>query len=313
MSKAPAMPLFCGDYLKDTPDLSLEEHGAYLLLLMYTWANGCKPLPDDDDRLARRLRVTRERWQKKLRPVLEPLFDLTDGTWRSHRLEKEWAYVQERIAHKREIGAKGGRPRTKPPENGPKPSASNREDFSQSSSDKPLKYNDTAKPTGFPQLNLQETYSSPSSAYAEESRGDSPVSVDSNPARGRVAEPTRALQTSGVVVPIGRLEVLPDRWVLPDEWRWIAEKEGLADVDGSAFKFAMWWRGRRDRGERDAAKSASGWADAWLWWVKGDVKREQERGHGRRYAASGSGTGRDEAIHAGIEAARLACERMDTR
>src|SRR4051812_14992625 len=95
MTQAPSMPLFCGDYLKDTPDLTPEEHGSYLLILMYTWANGCTPMPDDDERIARRLRVSKERWVKKIRPSIEPFFDLSGGTWRSPRLEKEWKYVAD--------------------------------------------------------------------------------------------------------------------------------------------------------------------------------------------------------------------------
>lgn len=171
MSKAPSMPLFCGDYLKDTPDLSLEEHGAYLLLLMYTWSNGCRPLPDDDDRIARRLRITKERWQKKLRPVLAPLFDLADGSWRSPRLEKEWSYVQERIEAKRRAGALGGRPPKHDPDNGPENSPisgeSVRRNMAEDQRANRMKNNKTTKANGFAPHNLQESSPSPSSAYAE--------------------------------------------------------------------------------------------------------------------------------------------------
>ena len=174
MSKAPSLPLFCGDYLKDTPDLSLEEHGAYLMLLMYTWSNGCRPLPDDDDRIARRLRITKERWVKRLRPILAPLFDLSDGNWRSPRLEKEWAYVQEKIRAKRANGSLGGRPPKNDPGNGPENSpvseAKVQCNTPESHDDKPLKYNDTPKANGFVPHNLQETSPSPSieSTFHEE-------------------------------------------------------------------------------------------------------------------------------------------------
>lgn len=95
MSQSPAMPLFPDAYLADTMDLSLEEHGAYLKLLMITWRNNGEPLPDDDARIARMLGVTAARWKTKLRPVLARFFDLSEGTWRQKRLEKEWRYVIE--------------------------------------------------------------------------------------------------------------------------------------------------------------------------------------------------------------------------
>lgn len=95
MSQAPAMPLFCDAYLADTMHLSLEEHGAYLKLLMITWRNNGKPLPDDDGRLARMLGITPAKWRTKLRPVLAPFFDLSEGAWRQKRLEKEWRISQK--------------------------------------------------------------------------------------------------------------------------------------------------------------------------------------------------------------------------
>lgn len=161
MSQAPSMPLFCGDYLKDTADLTPEEHGAYLLILMYTWANGCKPMPDDDERIARRLRISKDRWAKKIRPTLEPFFDLSGGSWRSPRLEREWEYVSGYITKQSEKGKASAEKREKArgknqnhPKDFPEQNSENRDDNS-------LKNNDTIstavgqrlQPQGQPELN----------------------------------------------------------------------------------------------------------------------------------------------------------------
>lgn len=44
------LPLYTGDYLRDTRHLSMSEHGAYLLMLTYCW-DSKGPLPLDERRL----------------------------------------------------------------------------------------------------------------------------------------------------------------------------------------------------------------------------------------------------------------------
>lgn len=169
----PSMPLFCGDYLADTKHLTLEQHGAYMLLLMITWRNNGRALPDDDDLLARYLAVTKDRWLKKIRPALEPLFDLTGGTWRSGRLEHEWRYVQEKIAAKRATGALGGRPRKNGPQNAPDSPSTTREESLQTPDANHLKDNETPKPNGYSSVSdFKTTHPPSSSAYAEKGEED---------------------------------------------------------------------------------------------------------------------------------------------
>lgn len=96
-SAAPAIPLFGDAYLADTRHLSLEEHGAYLQLIMIAWRiDGCC-LPDDDARLARMLGVTPSRW-RKLKPVVMAFWTLENGVWKQARLSKERQFVEEKRA-----------------------------------------------------------------------------------------------------------------------------------------------------------------------------------------------------------------------
>jgi uncharacterized protein YdaU (DUF1376 family) len=82
------MPLYVGDYLRDTMHLSTLEHGAYLLLLMHYWTNG--PLPNDDDALAWIARVQTHHWNLNLKPKLMPFFYLRkDGYFHQKRSDLE--------------------------------------------------------------------------------------------------------------------------------------------------------------------------------------------------------------------------------
>lgn len=98
------MPLYVGDYLRDTPHLSVEEHGAYLLLLMALWTKGT--LPASPDALARVARVTPYRWAK-LAPILMPFFTVADGMLRHKRVDSERSHSIE-VAGKRSAAGKAG-------------------------------------------------------------------------------------------------------------------------------------------------------------------------------------------------------------
>jgi uncharacterized protein YdaU (DUF1376 family) len=93
----PSIPLFGDAYLADTRHLSLEEHGAYLQLIMIAWRiEGCC-LPDDDARLARMLGCTAAKW-KKLKPAVMAFWSLENGSWKQARLTKERKFVEEKRA-----------------------------------------------------------------------------------------------------------------------------------------------------------------------------------------------------------------------
>lgn len=94
MAEFPAMPLFTDAYLADTIHLSTIEHGAYLLLLMVAWRTRGNRLPDDNRLLARYTKCTMGQWLR-IRPALEPFFDVADGVWVQGRLMDEANHVRQ--------------------------------------------------------------------------------------------------------------------------------------------------------------------------------------------------------------------------
>ncbi len=111
MAKLPVLPVYTDAYLGDTMHLSLEEHGAYLKLLMIIWRNN-GPIPDDDQRIARMLGITTQRWKEKLKPTISTFFDLSSGTWLQKRLENERKKISNYSSSMAQNGMKGGRPKS---------------------------------------------------------------------------------------------------------------------------------------------------------------------------------------------------------
>lgn len=99
------MPIYIGDYLRDTAELSDAEHGAYLLLLMHYWLKGGE-IGSDVDRLARVARTQPE----TARFILGYYFTLENGNYKNKRADIEMANADSRRTSARDNGLKGGRP-----------------------------------------------------------------------------------------------------------------------------------------------------------------------------------------------------------
>lgn len=87
------MPLFVGDYLKDTGELTNEEHGIYLKLLMFMWCQGGF-LKNDPRILCRLTGVSYRRWA----PIwanLERYFYVDGDTLRHTKVEKTLRKARE--------------------------------------------------------------------------------------------------------------------------------------------------------------------------------------------------------------------------
>jgi uncharacterized protein YdaU (DUF1376 family) len=96
------MPLYIGDYLRDTGHLTTLQHGAYLLLIMHYWEHG--GLPAADAEKARVCRLTGRQWSSNCL-ALASLFH--DG-WKHKRIDAELE-KQRIISEKRQVfGKKGG-------------------------------------------------------------------------------------------------------------------------------------------------------------------------------------------------------------
>ena len=81
------MPIYWGDYFRDTRHLTTEEHGAYLLLIGAYWARGAA-LPNNDSALAKMAGASHQKW-KYLKRNLSEFFAISEASWRHERVEKE--------------------------------------------------------------------------------------------------------------------------------------------------------------------------------------------------------------------------------
>lgn len=99
--------MYVQDYLAATARLSMLEHGAYMLLLAYYYADE-KPLPADPDELYLMVRAMTPADRKAVDKVLRLYFALEPDGYHNVRADHEIAAAKTA----RENGGYGGRPKT---------------------------------------------------------------------------------------------------------------------------------------------------------------------------------------------------------
>lgn len=87
--RAPAFQFYPRDFIGDldVAAASLEEVGAYTLLLCYAWLK--EGLPDEPDKLARALHISRAKFDRLWEALAEKFPASTDGRLRNPRQEEE--------------------------------------------------------------------------------------------------------------------------------------------------------------------------------------------------------------------------------
>lgn len=106
MSSVPFMQLYVSDYLSDTLELTTEQHGAYLLLLMTMWRSGAS-LKNDEKKLCRIARVSPSRW-RLVWPHIQHFFYVDGSEIRNSRLDKEYEKAASISIKRIEAGRAGG-------------------------------------------------------------------------------------------------------------------------------------------------------------------------------------------------------------
>lgn len=116
--------LYPGDYLRDTGELSLIQHGAFLLLMASCYSTE-KGLPSEPMGLFRITSALTPEEQEATLFVANRFFKLCDdGRLRSERIDEDIQKAKVRIEAAKANGAKGGRPpkaKQNPDETGNKP------------------------------------------------------------------------------------------------------------------------------------------------------------------------------------------------
>ena len=106
MSKIPMQQWYPDAHIADTANLTLEEQGAYRLLMDHMWIKGGH-LRDNDKEIARLLRISIKRWQK-IKPRLVDYLIIDLGIISQKRIQKDYKRACEISKKNAENGKVGG-------------------------------------------------------------------------------------------------------------------------------------------------------------------------------------------------------------
>lgn len=102
------MPVYTGDYHRDTRHLTPEEHGCYLLLLIHCWDQK-GPIPLDERRQCGIVNARSGGEIESLRRVLAEFFVRMDDGWYNPRMSEEIARAEQISAGRRKGGLEKAR------------------------------------------------------------------------------------------------------------------------------------------------------------------------------------------------------------
>lgn len=242
------MPLYWGDYLRDTMHLRTEGHGAYLLLISHYWTTG-GPLPDDDDHLSAVTKLEANRWQT-LKQTLAKFFTVTDGLWRHGRIDAELERAVSISDARRKAGKNGG-----------KASARTRAKVS-------TQANTEATPQANTEANTEATTEASEQQNATPSQPQSPIEKKEPPNGG--SKENRGTR-------------LPDNWAPSATLRQWCVDEGYSDADVQAEldKFRDYWPAQPGAKGRKAD-----WDATFRNWMRNSGRSKREGGGQLALAAS---------------------------
>lgn len=106
MSKIPMQPWYPDAHIAETSNLTLEEQGAYRLLMDHMWRNHAY-INDSDKDIARTLRISVKRWLK-IKKRLEGFLMFAEGKITQKRLLKDYMEACEKSKRNAENGKIGG-------------------------------------------------------------------------------------------------------------------------------------------------------------------------------------------------------------
>jgi uncharacterized protein YdaU (DUF1376 family) len=102
----PWMPMYWGDYLRDTGHLTTVQHGTYLLLIAHYWNHGA--LPTDHASLKRIAGLHGAIGENTWRSICLAIAPFFDENWRHKRIDAELEKVNNISAKRAFAGSRGG-------------------------------------------------------------------------------------------------------------------------------------------------------------------------------------------------------------
>ena len=100
------LPLYTGDYIRDTQHLSCSEHGIYLKMLIHCWDQK-GPCPIDERRLMGIVNARSTDEIEAMRRVLLEFFVRMDDGWYNHRMQREIERCENISSSRSDAGKKG--------------------------------------------------------------------------------------------------------------------------------------------------------------------------------------------------------------